>query len=45
MDYRRVPERDFDGICSLGMMEHVGVRHYDEYFSTCSPSCALVAGS
>lgn len=34
MDYRRVPERDFDGICSLGMMEHVGVRHYDEYFST-----------
>ena len=34
MDYREVPEHDFDGICSLGMMEHVGVRHYDEYFRT-----------
>lgn len=34
MDYRQVPERGFDAICSLGMMEHVGVRHYDEYFST-----------
>lgn len=34
MDYREVPERGFDAICSLGMMEHVGVHHYDEYFST-----------
>ena len=25
-DYREVPEHDFDGICSIGMMEHVGVR-------------------
>lgn len=33
MDYREIPERNFDGICSLGMMEHVGVRHYDEYFA------------
>ncbi|MFD1102525.1 class I SAM-dependent methyltransferase [Schaalia naturae] len=32
MDYRDVPERDFDAVCSLGMMEHVGVRHYDGYF-------------
>ena len=32
-DYREIPERNFDGICSLGMMEHVGVRHYDEYFA------------
>ena len=32
MDYREVPEGDFDGICSLGMMEHVGVRHYAAYF-------------
>ena len=34
MDYRDVPETGFDGVCSLGMMEHVGVRHYDEYFHT-----------
>lgn len=32
MDYRDVPEGDFDGICSLGMMEHVGYNHYPEYF-------------
>ena len=32
MDYRDVPEAGFDGICSLGMMEHVGVRHYPLYF-------------
>lgn len=33
MDYRDVPETDFDGICSLGMMEHVGVKHYPKYFA------------
>lgn len=32
MDYRDVPETGFDGICSLGMMEHVGVAHYASYF-------------
>ncbi|MCI1219997.1 MAG: class I SAM-dependent methyltransferase [Bifidobacterium sp.] len=32
MDYRDVPETDFDAICSLGMMEHVGFRHYPSYF-------------
>lgn len=32
MDYRDVPESDFDGICSLGMMEHVGIKHYPGYF-------------
>lgn len=32
MDYRDVPEGGFDGICSLGMMEHVGVKHYPSYF-------------
>ncbi len=32
MDYRDVSETGFDGVCSLGMMEHVGVHHYDEYF-------------
>ena len=25
-DYREVPEHDFDGICSIGMMEHVASR-------------------
>ena len=32
MDYRDVPEGDFDGICSIGMMEHVGHKHYPSYF-------------
>lgn len=32
MDYRDVPEGDFDAICSIGMMEHVGFKHYPEYF-------------
>lgn len=31
-DYREVPEHDFDGICSIGMMEHVGVKNYQSYF-------------
>ncbi|MDD9911412.1 MAG: cyclopropane-fatty-acyl-phospholipid synthase [Ahrensia sp.] len=31
-DYREVPER-FDRIVSVGMFEHVGVTHYDEFFS------------
>lgn len=32
MDYRDIPEGDFDAICSLGMMEHVGHKHYPGYF-------------
>jgi cyclopropane-fatty-acyl-phospholipid synthase len=32
-DYRELPGR-FDRIVSVGMMEHVGVAHFDEYFST-----------
>ncbi len=32
MDYRHVSET-FDRIVSVGMFEHVGVPHYDEYFS------------
>ena len=32
MDYREVPERDFDGITSVGMMEHVGAKNYRHYF-------------
>ncbi|PZX19607.1 cyclopropane-fatty-acyl-phospholipid synthase [Palleronia aestuarii] len=31
LDYRRVEER-FDRIVSVGMFEHVGAPHYDEYF-------------
>src|SRR5690606_4371676 len=31
-DYRVVSER-FDRIVSVGMFEHVGVPHYDEFFS------------
>lgn len=31
-DYRHVDEQ-FDRIVSVGMFEHVGVPHYDEYFS------------
>ncbi len=30
-DYREVPEK-FDRIVSVGMFEHVGVTHYDEFF-------------
>jgi cyclopropane-fatty-acyl-phospholipid synthase len=33
-DYRAV-EGSFDRIVSVGMFEHVGVPHYDEYFQTC----------
>lgn len=32
-DYREV-KGQFDRIVSIGMLEHVGVRHYDELFST-----------
>ena len=31
-DYRQVPEK-FDRIVSVGMFEHVGVAHYDEFFA------------
>jgi len=31
-DYREVDGR-FDRVVSVGMMEHVGVQHFDEYFS------------
>lgn len=32
IDYRDV-EGTFDRICSIGMLEHVGARRYDEYFA------------
>ena len=31
-DYRDVTERGFDAISSIGLTEHVGVRHYPAYF-------------
>ena len=34
IDYRQLDER-FDRIVSVGMFEHVGVRHYDEFFAKC----------
>ncbi|MDB5693064.1 MAG: class SAM-dependent methyltransferase [Alphaproteobacteria bacterium] len=34
LDYRRV-EGTFDRIVSVGMFEHVGAAHYDEYFAKC----------
>lgn len=33
-DYRAV-EGQFDRIVSVGMFEHVGVNHYDEFFTVC----------
>ena len=41
-DYRDVPG-PFDRIVSVGMFEHVGVGHYDEFFKSarsCSPTTA-----
>lgn len=32
MDYRRLSDR-FDRIVSVGMLEHVGLPHFDEYFA------------
>ncbi len=34
LDYRAVTGR-FDRIVSVGMFEHVGVAHYEEFFATC----------
>ena len=34
IDYRQLDER-FDRIVSVGMFEHVGARHYDEFFAKC----------
>ncbi len=33
LDYRHVPEGDFDAISSIGLTEHIGVRNYPAYFS------------
>jgi cyclopropane-fatty-acyl-phospholipid synthase len=34
IDYRLLDEQ-FDRIVSVGMFEHVGARHYDEFFAKC----------
>lgn len=34
IDYRAV-EGEFDRIVSIGMFEHVGAAHYEEFFATC----------
>jgi cyclopropane-fatty-acyl-phospholipid synthase len=31
MDYREVADRDFDAVCSIGMVEHVGEARLDDY--------------
>lgn len=33
LDYRDVPEAGFDAISSIGLTEHIGVRHYRSYFT------------
>jgi cyclopropane-fatty-acyl-phospholipid synthase len=32
LDYRDVPETDFDAISSIGLTEHIGVKNYPAYF-------------
>ncbi|MFK5635069.1 MULTISPECIES: class I SAM-dependent methyltransferase [unclassified Ornithinimicrobium] len=32
-DYRDVAERGFDAVSSIGLTEHIGVRHYRSYFT------------
>ena len=32
LDYRDVPETDFDAVSSIGLTEHIGVRNYPSYF-------------
>ncbi len=34
LDYRDVPDRDFDAVSSIGLTEHIGIRNYPTYFST-----------
>ena len=34
IDYRHI-QGEFDRIVSVGMFEHVGARHYDEFYGTC----------
>ena len=34
MDYRDVPEGEFDAVSSIGLTEHIGRRNYRAYFAT-----------
>jgi cyclopropane-fatty-acyl-phospholipid synthase len=33
LDYRDVPESDFDAVSAIGLIEHIGVKNYPAYFS------------
>ncbi|MEY8566920.1 class I SAM-dependent methyltransferase [Corynebacterium sp.] len=33
MDYREVPETGFDAVSAIGILEHIGVPNYEDYFS------------
>jgi cyclopropane-fatty-acyl-phospholipid synthase len=33
LDYRDVPETDFDAVSAIGLIEHIGVKNYPAYFS------------
>jgi cyclopropane-fatty-acyl-phospholipid synthase len=33
LDYRDVPEGDFDAVSSIGLTEHIGIKNYPAYFS------------
>ena len=33
MDYRDVPESDFDAVSAIGILEHIGVPNYQDYFT------------
>lgn len=33
LDYRDVPETGFDAVSSIGLTEHIGVKHYPDYFT------------
>jgi cyclopropane-fatty-acyl-phospholipid synthase len=34
LDYRDVPETDFDALSAIGLIEHIGVKNYAGYFSS-----------
>jgi cyclopropane-fatty-acyl-phospholipid synthase len=36
LDYRDVPETGFDAVASIGLTEHIGVKHYPDYFGRLS---------
>ena len=33
LDYRDVPESDFDAVSAIGLIEHIGVKNYPAYFA------------